>query len=189
MFTICLLAVTSMSLPAQFSATMIYTLSGMQRSFKVFGDENRYRYEFTEDGQEGVVIVLNQTGEFFLLMPQQKMAIRSGSITQMSMSTDPLKQYEYFINEGATEKVTGKEKVNGYDCIKKELRNIVRDEYGEVNQLLFTLWYSEELKFPVKMLSHIDGTGSSGMELKDIKTWAPKEDSFNIPEGYTVIDQ
>lgn len=179
----------ALSLHAQFTANMLFTFSGKQMNFKVFSDINRYRYEFNENGQEGVVIVLNETGEFFLLMPQQKIAIKSISSSQMSMSTDPLKQYEHFANEGATEKVIGHETINGYDCIKKELRNIQKDEYGESNQLLFTVWYSEEFQFPVKMANYIDGTGSSGMEIKNIQKWTANEASFRVPSGYTIMDQ
>lgn len=183
------LSLLAFPLSAQFSADMIFTLSGTERTFSIFSDENRYRYEFNEGGQEGVIIVLNETGEFFMLMPQQKMAIKAKSASQMSMSMDPLKQYEHFAGEGATEVVMGKEVVNGYECIKKELRNIQKDESGEVNQLMFTIWYSEEFQFPLKMVNHIDGTESSGMEVKNIQSWDPDEASFRIPEGYNIIDQ
>lgn len=176
-------------LSAQFSATMQYTFTDTQKQFKIYSDENRYRYEFNEDGQKGVVIVLNKTGEFYLLMPQQKMAIKSKPTSTMSMNTDPLKQYEYFANHGSTEKVIGHEIVNGYHCIKKELRSIQPNDYGEANQLLLTMWYSEKYHFPIKIINHTDGIGTSGMEVKDIRPWTPDEASFRIPSGYTIMDQ
>ncbi len=176
------LSLVSFSGFGQFQANMLFTLSGVEKEFKVFSDENRYRYEFNEDGQEGVVIVLNETDQIFMLMPQQKMAIRTTPTSRMSMGNDPLKLYEYQVGQGASEKVIGKEKINGYDCIKKEL-------YGENNQLLYTMWYSEEYKFPVKIVSHIDVAGTTSMELKDIEPWTPDDASFVIPDGYTVMDQ
>ena len=173
----------------QFTAEMNFTTSGKERIFQIFSDGSNYRYEFNEDGQEGIVFVPEGADHIFVLMPQQKMAIKSSASSQMSMSTDPVKQYEYWLNDGATEKVVGEEKVNGIDCTKKELRNIQKDEYGEVNQHLFTVWYSKEYNFPVKMENHIDGSSSSGMELKNIKPWTPNSDSFIIPEGYNIMGQ
>lgn len=184
--TTCLLV---LSLSAQFSGNMVYTMSGKTVNFKIFSDVNRYRYEFNENGQEVAVISLNETGDFYMLMPQQKMAIKAKANSQMSMSTDPLKQYEHFAGEGATEVIFGEESIDGHPCVKKELRNIQKNEFGESNQHLFTVWVSEEFNFPLKMVNHIDGTGSSGMEVKDIKAWTPDEASFNIPAGFTIMDQ
>ncbi len=179
MAVLCLISVQGFG---QFQANMFFTLSGVEKEFKVFSDENRYRYEFNEDGQEGVVIVLNETNQVFMLMPQQKMAIRTTPTSRMSMGNDPLKLYEYQVDQGGVEKVIGNEEINGYDCIKKEL-------YGENNQLLYTMWYSEEYKFPVKIISHIDAAGTTSMELKDIEPWAPNDASFVIPDGYSIMDQ
>jgi hypothetical protein len=172
----------SNTVSGQFQANMLFTLSNIQKEFKVFSDENRYRYEFNEDGQEGVIIVLNETNEVFVLMPQQKLAITTIPTSMMSMGNDPIKLYEYQVDQGGTEKVIGNEEVNGYDCVKKEL-------YGENNQLLYTMWYSEKYGFPIKIVSHIDVAGTTNMELKDIKPWTPDDASFTIPAGYTIMDQ
>ena len=186
MLIIFLLASTSVY--GQFTAKMLYTMSDKNGEFQIFSDGSNYRYEFNEDGQEGVVIVPIEAEQIFILMPQQKMAIKTSSTSQMSMGRDPLKQYEYWLNEGATEEIVGNEKINGVDCIKKELRNVKKDEFGEVNQHLFTIWYSEEYKFPIKMENYIDGSGSSGMELTEIESWTPNEDSFKVPDGYTMME-
>jgi hypothetical protein len=178
-----------LSLSAQFSATMVYTMSGKTMNFQIFNDVDRYRYEFNENGQEVAVISLNETGDFYMLMPQQKMAIKAKTTSQMSMSTDPLKQYEHFADEGATEVIIGNETIDGHPCVKKELRNIQKNEFGESNQHLFTVWYSEEFNFPLKMVNHIDGTGASGMEIKELKAWIPDDASFSIPAGFTIMDQ
>ena len=186
MFIILLLA--SISVYGQFTAKMHYTMSGKSGEFQIFSDGSNYRYEFNEDGEEGVVIVPNDAKQIIILMPQQKMAIKTNSTSQMSMGRDPLKQYEYWLNEGATEEIVGNEKINGIECIKKELRNVKKDEYGEVNQHLFTMWYSEEYKFPVKMENYIDGSASSGMEVTDIEAWTPNADSFKVPDGYAMME-
>jgi hypothetical protein len=185
LLTVLLLPVSNIY--GQFTAEMHFTTSSKVRVFQIYSDGNNYRYEFNEDGQEGIVIVPEGADHILVLMPQQKIAMKSSASSQMSMSTDPVKQYEYWLNDGATEKVVGEEKVNGIDCIKKELRNIQKDEYGEVNQHLFTIWYSEEYNFPVKIENYIDGSGSSGMELKNIKPWTPSANSFKVPGGYKIM--
>ena len=38
------------------------------------------------------------------------------------------------------------------------------------------------------MENYIDGSGSSGMELKDIKPWTPSADSFKVPGGYNIME-
>ena len=179
---------TTISIYGQFSAKMYYTTAEKSGVFQIYSDGNNYRYEFNEDGEEGIVIVPKGAKQIFILMPQQKMAIKTNSSSQMSMSTDPLKQYEYWLNEGATEVVVENEEINGIDCVKKELRNIKKDEYGEANQHLYTMWYSEDYKFPIKMENYIDGSGSSGMEVKDIEPWTPNADSFTVPSSYTTME-
>ncbi len=77
------------------------------REFQIYSDGNNYRYEFNEDGQEGIVIVPEGAEHIFILMPQQKIAMKTNSSSQMSISRDPLKQYEYWLNDGATEKIVG----------------------------------------------------------------------------------
>jgi len=172
----------------QFTAEMHFTTSGKERVFQIYSDGNNYRYEFNEDAQEGIVIVPKSADYIFVLIPQQKMAIKSSASSQMSMSSDPVKEYEYWMNEGATEEIVGNEKINGIDCIKKELHNIKKDEYGEVDQHMFTVWYSDEYNFPIKMENYIDGTGTSGMELKDINPWTPNAESFKVPSGYNTME-
>ncbi|MCB2219507.1 MAG: DUF4412 domain-containing protein [Bacteroidetes bacterium] len=178
----CLLTAISFKASSQFQANMHFILSGIEKDFKVFSDENRYRYEFNEDGQEGVVIVLNEPGEVIILMPQQKMAIKTKATSQMSMANDPVKLYEYQVKEGGQEKTIGTETINGYKCTKKEL-------YGESDQLLYTMWYSDEYDFPIKMISHMDVTGNTSMEMRDIKKWTPDDAMFSIPDGYMIMDQ
>ena len=185
-FIILLLA--NITVHGQFTAEMHFKTSGKERVFQIYSDGSNYRYEFNEDGQEGIVIVPEGADHIFVLMPQQKMAIKSSASSEMSMSTDPVKQYDYWLNDGSTEKIVGEENVNGIDCIKKELWNIQKDEYGEVNQHLFTVWYSKEYNFPVKMENYIDGSGSSGMELTNIKPWEPNADSFKVPGDYKTME-
>jgi hypothetical protein len=166
----------------QFQAKMHYTLSAKAKEYMVFSDGDRYRYEFNEDGQEGVVIVLKKTGEVIVLMPQQKMAMKMGTTNIMRMANDPIAAYDYQVANGGIKKVIGNETINGVSCVKTEL-------YNKSNQLLYTNWFSEKYNFPIKMVSHIDVAGNTAMELNDIQPWTPDEASFRIPDGFQVMDQ
>ncbi len=167
---------------AQFTAKMVFTNMGKERVFTVFSSDDGYRYEFNEDGQKGVVIVKNDSRQVIILMPQQKMAMISPAESPMSMGTDPLKSFEYYQKSGILKEI-GKEKINGIECTKSVLYN-----KDNPSQVMFTLWYSDKYKFPMKMINHIDGTGDSEMELRDVKPWTPDANSFSIPEGYQIMD-
>ena len=171
----------------QFKAKMVFNTMDKQRDFIVYSADEGYRYEFNEDGQEGVVIVKNDFPGVIILIPQQKMAMKSPAESLMSMGNDSIKSYEHYQKVGTLKEI-GKEIINGIECTKSELWNISGDEYGKVTQKMFTIWNSDKYKFPIKMINHIDGSEGSGMELKDIKPWTPDANSFSIPEGYQIME-
>ncbi len=174
-------------LSAQFKANMVFNSMGQARTFKVFSSELGYRYEFNESGQEGVIIVKKGSSEVIILMPQQKMAMKGSADSPMSMGNDPVGMFEYYKSKGKLKEI-GKETINGTKCTKSELWNESGNEYGKVTQLMFTVWLSDKYNFPVKLVNHINGSGDSTMELKDIETWTPDPKSFEIPDGYQVMD-
>jgi hypothetical protein len=184
----------------QFKADMHFITGGKERIFKVFSDNENYRYEFDEAGQQGVVISKQGSNEITILMPQQKIAMKSSAGSPMTMGNDPVKVYEYYRNKNKIEQSgeessgtgddtnkifqVGKETVNGVECTKSELWN----KNENVNQKMFTIWYSEKYNFPVKIVNHIDVSGQAEMELKNISTWIPESDSFKIPDGYQIME-
>lgn len=170
-------------LSAQFKANMVFNSMGQQRAFKVFSAEAGYRYEFNEGGQEGAIIVKKGSSEIIILMPQQKMAMKSSASDPMSMGNDPLAAFDHYRKDGNLMKDEGEEMVNGVKCRKSSLWN-----KDNPTQKMFTLWLSAKYNFPMKLVNHIDGSGDSTMELKDIEPWTPNTKSFEIPEGYQVMD-
>jgi len=174
-------------LSAQFKAKMVFNSMGKERVFTVYSADAGYRYEFNEDGQEGVVIAKKGESQLIILIPQQKMAMKSPDESPMSMGSDPLKAYEHYQKDGTLKEI-GKETINGIECTKSELWNITGDEFGKVTQKMFTIWNSDRYQFPVKMINHIDGAEGSGMELKDIEPWTSDTGSFSIPEGYQIME-
>jgi len=169
-------------LSAQFKAKMVFNTMGKERIFTVYSSGAGYRYEFIEDGQEGIIIVKKGSPEVIILMPQQKIAMKSPAESPMSMGNDPLKSYEYHKTMGLLKEV-GKETVNGIECTKFELWNKENS-----SQKMYTVWLSDKYEFPIKMVNHIDGEEESGMEIRDIEPWTPDANSYSIPEGYQVME-
>ncbi|MBE0678463.1 MAG: DUF4412 domain-containing protein [Bacteroidales bacterium] len=177
--TACLLAIP---LSGQFKAKMYFTSMGKDHVFTVFSADAGYRYEFNENGQAGVIIAKNGSSDIIILMPQQKMAMKSSATDKMSMGNDPVAAYRYYQDEGLM-KVEGQETVNGIPCTRSGLWN-----KDNPNQKMFTVWTSEEYSFPVKLTNHISGSDDTTMELKDVEPWTPDAQSFEIPTGYQVMD-
>ncbi len=171
----------------QFKAIMIFTANNQQREMKIYSYEGKYRYEFNADGQEGIVISKQGSDLVYILMPQQKMAMKSKIGSPMAMGNDPVKSYEYYQKKG--QKVDlDKETINGIICDKFELRNDKSEEYVEAKQKMFTVWVSEKYNFPVKIINHMDASGTNEMELKNIEAWTPVEGSFSIPDDYQTME-
>jgi len=172
---------------SQFKATMLFTANNQQREMEIYSHEGNYRYEFNANGQDGIVISKQGSNQVFILMPQQKMAMKSPSGSEMAMNSDPLKSLEYYQKNGNLKEV-GKETINGIKCVKSELWNKTGNEHGQVNQKVFTVWYSEKYQFPIKIINHINGSEDSGMELKDVEPWASDASSFSIPSNYQIME-
>ncbi|MBN2461738.1 MAG: hypothetical protein JXB60_09025 [Candidatus Cloacimonetes bacterium] len=175
----CLLA---LPVSGQFTGKMKFNSMGKTRSFTVHSSDEGYRYDFDESGQKGALIVKNDSRDVIILMPQQRMAMKSPSENPMSISNDPLKSLEYYQASGLM-KEAGKESINGVMCNKSIMYN-----KDNPTQEMFTLWYSDQYKFPMKMVNHIDGTENSGMEMSEVKPWSPDPQIFEIPAGYNVMD-
>ena len=175
------LIVLTLPLFSQFKGTMVFKTMDKERHFDVYFCDAGYRYDFDEDGQKGSFIAKNGSAEVIMLMPQQKMAMKSPAGSAMSMSSDPLKLMENY-QGNATIKEEGTETINGIKCTKSVLMN-----KENPTQKMFTIWFSDKYKFPIKMVNHIDGSEGSGMEMQDVEPWTPDEKFFEIPDGYQVM--
>lgn len=173
-----LILTCSLQVFSQFQAKMINSMSGTERTYMVYSDLNQYRYEFEEDGMKGVVIVTPGANQTAILIPEKKFVHQTTCDEMMSRMNDPVQAYETYKKYG-TEKTTGKETLEGYECITKEIYQ------GETK--VFSAWYAEKLNFPVKIIAH--SAENTYMELKDIKKWKSEPSYFEIPEDYTEVDE
>ena len=181
--TLLLSMVFTIPLFGQFKAKMYFTHMGKNHVFTIYSSDAGYRYEFKENDQEGVIISKTGSQEMYILMPQQKMAMKSSASSPMNMGNDPLAAYRHFVDQG-TLKTEEKESVNGIQCTRSGLYS-----KDNPNQKLYTAWISDKYNFPVKMINHVDGTpNGSLMEIKEIEAWTPDSDSYEIPEGYRIMD-
>ena len=179
---ILIITVVSSTAFAQFKGKMVFDSIDKAHSYYVFYSDLGYRYEFVEDGQEGVVLVKNGSENVIILMPQQKMAMKSPVGNPMAMANDPLQAYKYYKDSGIF-KDDGEESINGILCEKSILYN-----KDNPSQKMFTVWYSEEYKFPMKMINHISGSEDFVMEMKDVEAWTSDPSKFEIPSDYQVMD-
>lgn len=168
---------------AQFRAKMYFTSMGKDHVFTVYSADAGYRYEFNENGQEGVIIAKTGSPDIYILMPQQNMAMKSSATDKMSMGNDPVAAYKYYQDEGLM-KVEGQETINGISCTRSGLWN-----KDNPDQKMFTVWTSDEYNMPIKMINHIDGSSDgSVMEIREIEPWTPDPGYFEVPEGYQLMD-
>ena len=173
-----LLALAASSLQAQFRATMINTVDGNERVYSVYSNLDRYRYEFTEGDESGVVIVKPGENKTYILMPDRRFVHVTACDGAMSRMNDPWQSYLWYKKNGE-EKVEGTEQVRGYTT---SVRSVYR-----AGKKLFTCHYAEALQFPLKIENHV--AEETHMHLEDIRDWKVNLSVFEIPGDYTEVDR
>ena len=162
---------------AQFKANMEMSMDGNKLHYLVYSGEDRYRYEFSQGSQDIVLIINTQAGKSFMLIPAQKIFMPMDQGNMMQQGNDPVKNYDR-LRKSCTEKVAGKETIEGYECEKRELY--------KNDQKIMTVWYSPVLNFPLKLTDHNKGLR---MALTNIQKWKPDPSMFIVPENYHSIMQ
>ena len=162
----------------QFQANMTNIISGREMQYKIYSDLNHYRYEFDEDGVKGVVIVLPDENKTFILMPDKKFVHKTTCDALMSRMNDPVQSYLWFKKNG-TENAAGVESIDGISCRKSEV-------YMQ-DQKIFTVWYSDKLQFPIKIVNHT--AEDTRMQLNNISNWKTDTKLFNVPDDYIEVDE
>lgn len=161
---------------AQFKANMQMSTAGTDVVYTVYSDNTQYRYEFNQNNQPMILIIKPQANTTLMLFPAQKFYMKMTGDNMMDQGgSDPLKNYD-LMKKTCIEKVEGKETVEGYVCEKRVL--------STDGKKMMTVWYSDDLKFPLKMVDH---KANLTMTLKDIKKWDPNPAFFEVPENYTSM--
>jgi hypothetical protein len=168
------------ALPAvcQFQAEMISAEAGVERHYKVYSDATRYRYEFEEAGMNGVVIVFPGENKTYILLPEGKMVHQTTCDAIISKMNDPVQSYQWLKGNG-TEKHVGSEMLQGMSCRKSEI-------YMQ-EQKIFTVWYSDKLNFPLKIINNT--AENTSVQLTKITDWTVDPAFFTVPSDYTEVDE
>jgi len=162
---------------SSFEAEMTNAKRGKKQVYKVKSGGEKYRYNFEENGEKGIVIVDQEKGKTAILFPSKKFVHYTETSSMISRSNDPV-QAVMTLKDRYTEKSLGQEKVTGFDCDKTELYT--------ADKKIFTVWFSEKLNFPLKIQNHI--AKDTYMELSNIELQKIDPSIFDIPEGYTEVD-
>lgn len=164
---------------AQFTATMKNVVSGNERIYQVYNDGENYRYEFTEDGQPGVVIVKPWKNQTIIMIPEKKYWFETTCDDIKSRMNDPV-QAAYWFKQAGKEEIEGEEKIGNYMCETKAL-------YQGDNKV-FLVWHSPDLNFPVRIENLYDK--NTHMDLVDINAdWLSHKSYFYVPPDYTKVDE
>jgi hypothetical protein len=177
LFSMLILSI-SLNMFGQFTATLTNTVQGTSRTFKVFSNLDKYRYEFEESGMKGILIASPRENQMWLLLPDEKFVYKTTGDDFRMVSNDPVAAIKIYASNSETKKL-GTEKVSGYDC---EI-----SEYYQGDTKIFTAWYTPKLNFIIKATNHL--AENSFMVLTDIKEWKVDPSLFEVPEGYTEVDE
>lgn len=177
---ICIIAAIPVLMHGQtpFKAEMINARQGKETVYQLQSIGIKYRYDFEDSGMKGIVIVDQEKGETAILLPDEKFVHYTDIHSQTSLMNDPYQAFIYSKSRYDVKNI-GEEIIAGYNCSKSEL-------YAS-GQLVFTAWYSEDLKFIIKMVNEM--AENTYMELRDIKEEKLREDIFSIPTDYTEVDR
>jgi hypothetical protein len=163
---------------SQWQADMTNSMQGNVQLYKVHCDGNWYRYDFTSDDINGVVIVKPSENITAIILVDKQMVHYTSTDGMMSQMNDPVQAYSGSLQYGV-EKIEGNEKIDRFDCIKMVIYQ------GET--ALLTQWFSEKLNFPVKIENHY--SEDTYMLLENIEKWKPDSTSFIVPESFIEVDE
>lgn len=162
---------------AQFTAVLTKTDRGNKKVYEVKSDGTKYRYDFEEDGKQGVVIVNQETNQTAILFPEKKFIRYIETTSPFSGLMDPNQAFKQ-LGKTYTEKNAGSEKINGLDAEKIEI-------YADDSKII-TGWYSNDLKFLLKMIHHT--RENTFVELTNIEHKKVDPNVFSIPADYVEVD-
>jgi hypothetical protein len=175
--TFSLLIILSFTCFAQFTADMVTTESGVAKTNKFYSENQFYRMDIEEEGQEGYVIVDRNEGVTRVVMPAEKMYMEMSSTGMQSTSNDVFQSLEKQKEQYETNLV-GSETLNGYECEKYEV--LIE------GNVVSTFWQSPDLDYPLKVIS--GANNDMVMELKNIKAGDVDDSMFQIPDDYTKME-
>ena len=169
----------SLAVAAEFSADMVVVAGGNTTTNKLYVKGLKYRMETIEDGQEIVIIVDQETNLTRVAIISEKAYIEMPCDDMRSLMNDPFQSLKVTINTpGIEHNSLGTETVNGIECDKSTLL------WGGTE--FYTYYMSRKYDFPIKIIL---GQSEMVTELKNIKESAIDDGLFELPEGFSAMEE
>lgn len=162
---------------ASFSAELLETRDGQTQTTRFNFQDKSYRYELVLNGQTLVVTVDGKSGILRMLLPGEKMYREAGPDADLVRFIDPFSCYAYYARSKDVQ-AEGTESIAGFPCTKRVVSG--------GGQVFVTGWWSEELGFPLRVLTNLD---SRTLELRNIKPGPQDPALFALPAGYKLIEE
>lgn len=172
---ILILCTATSAMAASFTADLVTTEKGKTKTEKFYFMDPYYRMEVVEDGKPMAVIADRKKNVHLFLQMEEKVFFEIPSDDFRILTNDPFKASEYMAAKYES-KVEGHEKINGIHCEKQVLI-----AQGTKIQ---TSWFSDELKFPVKLVNYDGDKEIYIAELRNIKKTDLRMDLFTPPAGF-----
>ena len=175
MVTALMFVLVSLASAAEFSATVFSKAKGEEMQGKVFVKGDKMRNEVNMGGETNITITRPDKKVVWIAMPQQKMYMEmplSDKMQQRMALKDP--------EIRARMKLLGTETVNGYECEKYEMSNVV-----EGKPITSHVWIAKKFGLSIKSVTT---DGSMSMEYRDIKVGGVADSVFEMPQGYQKME-
>lgn len=177
---ILVLCAASSVMAASFSADIVMEKNGKTETGKFYLLNQYYRLEALEDGKPMVIIADKNKNVHRVLNMGEKVFFEISSDDFRVLSNDPFKASEYMVSKYGS-KVEGTEKINGIDCEKQ----VVTAQDTKIH----SRWFSNELEFPVKLVSYRGKQASYVTELKAIRNVDLQMDLFKPPADFKQVEE
>ena len=177
---ILVLCTLSSAMAASFSADMVTEKNGKTETVKFYLLNQRYRMDIIEDGKPIVIIADREKNIHQFLNMEEKVFFEIPSDDFRILISDPFKASKYMVSKYGSQ-VEGNEKINGINCEKQEVT--------AQDTKIHSRWFSNELKFPVKLISYQGKQVSYVTELKNIREVDLQKELFAPPSGFKQVEE
>lgn len=159
-----------------FSADIVgKTARGQSFSGKYYTKGAMTREEMAVGSKRQIMIVRPDKKIVWVLFPAKKQYAETKSSPRSEFDLSA------FLKRPGTKQV-GTQVVNGFTC-----RKIVQSAVGSDDKKVeMTVWYSDKLKHPMKMVHTARGSTRS-LEMKNVKLTSPPASLFELPKGYKKV--
>ena len=172
---ILILCTATSAMAASFTADLVTTEKGKTKTEKFYVMDSYYRMDVVEDGKPMVVIADRKKNVHLFLQMEEKVFFEIPSDDFRILINDPFKASEYMVSKYES-KVEGDDQINGINCEKQVLT--------AQGTKIHSRWFSNDLKFPVKLVSYEGDKEIYIVELRNIEKTDLQMDRFTPPADF-----